>query len=246
MRFSPTLYSLLLALPGGFAVNGFNLLPEVVAAQVVEVDEGTFIVQLGGRTVGTETFRIRRSGFGDNTRTIAQGTLEIVQDGLRQVIQSGLSSLGVGMSLDRYQVEVSAPSELTILLERRGDRMVSETSSEAGFEEREYRQVLAQTPTVVLDRFFAHHYFFIAPYQTPGQISLSAIFPRPGGQSTGTLRMTTVEPVEVGGATIQAQRLELRLDGAVHDIWVDGQNRVLRVQIRSQGYLAVRRDPPPG
>ncbi len=246
MRFSTTLYSLLLALPYGFGVNGFGLLPTAVAAQAVEVDEGTFIVELGGRAVGTETFRIRRSGFGDNARTIAQGTLEIVQDGVRQTIQSALGTVGVGMSLDAYQVRVSAPSELSIRLERRGNRMVSETSSEAGVEEREYRQVRAQTPTVVLDRFFAHHYFFIAPYQTQGEISLSAILPRPGGQSTGTLRTTTVEPLTVGAATIQAQRLELRLDGAVHDIWLDGQNRVLRVQIRSQGYLAVRRDPPPG
>jgi hypothetical protein len=253
MRFSTTLYSLLLALPYGFGVNGFGLLPAAVAAQAVEVtaqavevDEGTFIVELGGRAVGTETFRIRRSGFGDNARTIAQGTLEIVQDGVRQTIQSALGTVGIGMSLDAYQVRVSAPSELSIRLERRGNRMVSETSSEAGVEEREYRQVRAQTPTVVLDRFFAHHYFFIAPYQTQGEISLSAILPRPGGQSTGTLRTTTVEPLTVGAATIQAQRLELRLDGAVHDIWLDGQNRVLRVQIRSQGYLAVRRDPPPG
>ena len=119
--------------------------------------------------------------------------------------------------------------------------MFSETSSVAGFEEREYRQVRAQTPMVVLDRFFAHHYFFIAPHQIPGGIGVSAILPRPGGQSTGTLRMTTVEPVTVGQDTIQAQRLELRLDGVVHDIWLDGQNRVLRVQILSQGYLAERR-----
>lgn len=124
--------------------------------------------------------------------------------------------------------------------------MVSEMSSKAGFEEREYRQALPQTPTVVLDRFFAHHYFFVAPYQTPGGISVSAILPRRGAQSTGTLRMTTVEPITVGGLTIQAQRLELRLDGAVHEIWLDGQNRVLRVQIPSQDYVAVRRDPPPG
>ena len=123
--------------------------------------------------------------------------------------------------------------------------MVSATSSEAGVEEREYREALPQTPTVVLDGFFAHHYFFLAPHQSPGEISLSAILPRRGRQSTGTLRMTTVEPVSVGGATISAQRLELRLDGAVHDIWLDGQNRVLRVQIPSQDYVAVRRDPPP-
>ena len=244
MRFSTTLYSLLLALPGGLCVVRLGVLPEVVAAQVVEVDAGTFIVELGGRVVGTETFRIRRSGFGDNARTIAQGTLEIVQGGSRNMIQSALGTLGVEMSLDAYQVNVSAPSELSIRLERRGSRMVSSTSSEAGVEEREYRQTRGQTPTVVLDRFFAHHYFFVAPYQNPGELSISAILPRPGVQSTGTLRMTTVEQVTIGGDTIPAQRLELRLDGVTHNIWLDGQNRVLRVQIPSLGYLAVRRDPP--
>ena len=161
-------------------------------------------------------------------------------------MQSRLGTIGVGMSLNDYQIKVSAPSELSIVLERGGNRMVSRTSSEAGVEEREYRQVLARTPTVVLDRFFAHHYFFVAPYQTPGGVNLSVILPRPGGQSTGTLRTTTVEPLTIGTVTIQAQRLELRLDGAVHDIWLDGQNRVLRVEIRSQGYVARRREPPSG
>ena len=243
MRFSTTLFALLLVLLAGVCV-GLGVLPEVAAAQAVEVDEGTFIVELGGRVVGTETFRIRRSGFGDNARTIAQGTLEIVQGGLRNMIQAALGTLGVAMSLDAYQVNVSAPSELSIRLERRGSRMVSSTSSEAGVEEREYRQTRGQTPTVVLDRFFAHHYFFVAPHQNPGEVSISAILPRPGVQSTGTLRMTTVEQVTIGGDNIAAQRLELRLDGVTHNIWLDGQNRVLRVQIPSLGYLAVRRDPP--
>ena len=182
MRFSTTLYSLRLALPGGFGVAGlgvigFGLLPQGVGTQAVEVDQGTFIVEMGGRVVGTETFRIRRSGFGDNARTIAQGTLEIVLDGSRQTIQSALGTLGVGMSLDAYQVNVSPPSELSIRLERRGARMVSATSSEAGVEEREYRQTLPQTPTVVLDGFFANQYFFLAPYQSPVEV-------RPFGHSS--------------------------------------------------------------
>ncbi len=236
---------LLFMLLGLVGAAGWGLFPQAMAAQAVEVDEGTFIVEVGGRPVGTETFRIRRSGFGDNARTIAQGTLDIVQEGSRLTIQSLLGTLGAGMSLDAYQVDISSPSELSIRLERRGPRMVSATSSDAGVEEREYRRILPQTPTVVLDRFFAHHYFFVAPHQSPDGISLSVILPRPGGQSTGTLRMTTVEPLVVGGATIPAQRLELRLDGAVHDIWLDGQNRVLRVQSPSLDYAAVRRDPPP-
>jgi hypothetical protein len=244
MRFSKTMCPLILTLLGGLYVNGFGLTPEAAAAQVVDVDEGTFVVELNGRTVGTERFRIRQSGIGSNARTIAQGTLEIVEDGLRQTIQSGISTLGVGMSLDLYDVKVSAPSELSILLERHGDRMVSVTSSEAGVEEREYRQVQARTPTVVLDHFFAHHYFFLTPYQAMGGTNLSVILPRPGGQSTGTLRMIGVEPLPFETATVQAQRLELSLDGAVHEIWLDGQNRVLQVRIRSQGYLAQRVTPP--
>ena len=150
------------------------------------------------------------------------------------------------MLLDAYEVEVSLPSEVLVRLQMRGNRMVSETTSQTGVEEREYREALPQTPTVVLDRFFAHHYFFLAPFQTPAEANLSAIIPRPGDQSNGTLRMTAVEPVTVGPATIEAQRLELRLDGAVHDIWLDGQNRVLRVEIPSQDYVAERLDPPPG
>lgn len=236
-----------LVLACGFSVGGSALFTEAMAAQAVEVDEGTFIVEIGGRAVGTEIFRIRRSGFGDNARTIAQGTLDIVEDGSRQTIQSLLGTVGGGMLLDAYQVKVSPPSELSIRLERRGSRMVSEASSKSGVEEREYRRSLPQTPTVVLDRFFAHHYFFVGAYQAPSEIQLSAILPRPGGQSNGTLRMAEVEPVIIGGkVTIQAQRLELSIDGVVHDVWLDGQNRVLRVQIPSLDYVAVRRDPPPG
>ena len=56
--------------------------------------------------------------------------------------------------------------------------------------------------------------------------------------------MIGVEPLAFETVTVQAQRLELRLDGAVHEIWLDGQNRVLQVRIRSQGYLAQRITPP--
>ena len=246
MRFSTTLYCLPIGLAAGLGLEVFGCVQEATAAQTVEVDQGTFIVELSGRAVGTEAFRILRSGFGDNARTIAQGTLDIVQDGSRQSVQALLGAVGGGMSIEAYQVKVSLPSEVLVRLELRGDRMVGEITSQAGVEEREYREVSPQTPMLVLDRLFAHQYFFVAPHQTPTGVTLSVILPRPGGQLNGTLRMTAVEPVTIGQTTIQAQRLELRLGGAVHDIWLDGQNRVLRVQIPSQEYVAVRRDPPPG
>lgn len=218
--------------------------PGPLSAQAVVLDEGSFLVEVAGQAIGTEQFSIRRSGFGENAQVIAQGTLELSRDGRRQTIRSALGTVGVGMSLDAYQVRVSGSGELQVRLQRRGDRLVAETSSGAGVEEREYRGPSARTPTVVLDEFFAHHYYFLAPFQKPGETRVSIIRPRPGGQVAGVLRMASVEPVTVGNITLQAQRLQLVLEGTVHEVWLDSQNRVLRVEIPAHDYVAVRRSPP--
>lgn len=215
-----------------------------VWAQAVLLDEGSFVVEIGGRAIGTESFRIRRSGFGDNAQVIAQGTLEIAGDAGRQTIQSALGTVGIGMTLDAYQVKVAGAGELQVLLQRRGDRLVAETTSDAGVEEREYRRPSTRRPTIILDRFMAHHYFFLGPYQNPGESSVSIVRPRPGGQTEGVLRMASVEPLSVGDRTLQAQRLQLVLEGAIHELWLDSQNRVLRVEIPGEDYVAARLAPP--
>jgi hypothetical protein len=215
-----------------------------LSAQAVVLDEGSFLVAIDGRSVGTESFRIRRSGFGENAQIIAQGTLELSLEVGDQTVQSALGTVGIGMSLDAYQVKVSGPGALQVLLQRRGDRLVAETTSDAGVEERQYRRPSARTPTVLLDRFLAHHYFFLGPYQNPGETRISVIYPRPGGQAEGMLRMASVEPIALGDRTLQAQHLQLVLAGAIHELWLDGQNRVLRVEIPGEDYVAVRRDPP--
>lgn len=216
-----------------------------LSSQAVVLDEGAFFVEIGGRRIGTETFRIRRAGFGDNTRVIAQGNLDLVEDGESQVIQSALGTVGVGMSLNAYQIKVSSPAELQVRLQRRGNRFISVTTSEAGKEEREYPRLSSQTPTVLLDRFFAHHYFFLAQYLQPEETRISIIHPRPGGQVSGILQMLDVQPVELGVISIQSQRVELLLEGERHEVWLDNQNRVLRVKIASLGYAAIRREVPP-
>jgi hypothetical protein len=225
-------------------VGGLVSTPSYLSGQAVVLDEGAFFVEVGGRRIGTETFRIRRMGFGDNTQVIAQGSLDLVEAGESRVIESALGAVGMGMSLDAYQVKVASRSELQVRLQRQGDRLIAETTSDAGKEEREYRRLSSQTPTVLLDRFFAHHYFFIAQHQRPGETRISIIRPRPGGQVTATLRMLGVQPIEFGAAPIQSQHLELVLEGERHEIWLDNQNRVLRVEIPSLEYAAIRREAP--
>ena len=234
----------MLILAASLVVAGSATIAGPLTAQAVVLDEGSFLVEVGGRPVGTESFRIRRSGFGDNAQVIAQGTLEMAEAGGDQTIQSALGTVGIGMTLDAYQVKVSGASGLQVLLQRRGDRLVAETTSKAGVEEREYRRPSTQRPTILLDRFMAHHYFFLGPYQSPEGSTVSIVRPRPGGQAEGVLRMASVEPLSVGNRTLQAQHLQLVLGGSIHELWLDSQNRVLRVEIPGEDYVAARRDPP--
>ena len=99
-------------------VGGLVSTPSYLSGQAVVLDEGAFFVEVGGRRIGTETFRIRRMGFGDNTQVIAQGSLDLVEAGESRVIESALGAVGMGMSLDAYQVKVASRSELQVRLQR--------------------------------------------------------------------------------------------------------------------------------
>jgi len=49
----------------------------------------------------------------------------------------------------------------------------------------------------------------------------------------------------VGGDPIMARHIKLtEPSGAVRDLWVDAQGRVLKVQLGAQGLTAVRDEPP--
>ena len=55
--------------------------------------------------------------------------------------------------------------------------------------------------------------------------------------------MEHVDPITLGGNTIQAQHLQLIIsNGDIHEIWLDNQNRVLRIEIPKINYIAVRKD----
>jgi hypothetical protein len=218
-------------------------LPTIAFAQAVVLDEGSFVVEIDNRTIGTETFRIRQSSLSENAQTIAQGTLEFTNKDSTQIVQSVLGAVGIDMSLDAYQVKRSGSNSIQVRLQRRGNRIVSETKSGIGITERDYRRSSSRTPTVVLDNLFAHQYFFLTPHQKPGDSRISIIYPQSGKQENAILRMASVEPITSGGTTVQAQHLQLIIsNGDIHEIWLDNQNRVLKIEVPKNNYIAVRRD----
>jgi len=149
----PTLLSLLIALD-----------PVQLVSQAVDLDEGTFVIELDGRVVGTESFKIRSAGSGTDMRIIAQGNTVINTGNTSETIQSALGAVGPTMLVEAYQTRIS-PSNVEINLQRRGDRFLALTSSNLHTEEREYRRISNETPTIILDDLFAHHYFLLLPHQ---------------------------------------------------------------------------------
>ena len=72
------------------------------------VDEGIFLIEIGGQQIGTESFKIRSVGTGTEMRIIAQGELTISTEEADETIQSALGAVGPTMSIEAYQTRISS------------------------------------------------------------------------------------------------------------------------------------------
>ena len=205
-----------------------------VAAQTAIVDEGTFRLSVRGRTVGTETFTIRRTGAGTNATTVAQGRV-VLETG--QQTQAVLEFQGSGLRPAAYQIEVRGDDRQNITGRAAGNRFRATIVSSSGEQMREY---LVSENAVVLDDAVAHqHYFVAAIFESDGRIPI--IIPRQNRQVTAQVRVAGSETIQVAGQEVAARRLTIQISG-LNDrtIWVDTQNRVLRLRIPDQDLLAER------
>jgi hypothetical protein len=220
------------------------LWPVGLVAQAVTLDEGSFVLEIAGRRVGTETFTLRRAGFGVNARIIAQGALELQSDTGRSSARMALQTEGTAMEIRAYQVDVTGANALRLRMSRSGDRFRAEIESEAGVEEREFRAIVGSRPVLLLDRWVAHQYYFLGRMMRSTDRDISVIAPRPGSQRNATLTSSGTEVLRLGETTLQTQRLTLRLDDEEHLVWLDDQNRVIRAEIPAIGFRAIRREIP--
>ena len=206
--------------------------------QNVTLDEGAFVIDVEGRQIATETFRVRRSGQGEAAVVIAEASLAFTGGDIES-LTTLLQARGRDLELKGYQVRLSS-DEVTSLRDN-GQRLEAVTTSPAGQREREYR---GGADAVVLEDLVAHHYYFLGHRARPEARSISVIVPSAGSQARANLIQGNVETVQVAGTQVSAQRLTLDVRGKQHDIWVDQQNRVLRVEIAANSYVAVRRELP--
>lgn len=216
---------------------GALLAPEAASAQTT-LDEGTFRILVGGREVGRETFSIRQSGAGPEAVVVAQGRVTLTS----QDLTSSLELRGAGLRPASYQMQVEGDGSRRIAGRVIGGRFSEQIASASGEQLREY---LASDGAIVADDGVAHQYFFVAQRALDGETAVPLLVPRESKQVMATLRLLGTERIEAGGGTVQARHIVVQpRSGDARDVWVDSRGRVLRVEIKSRDYTAVRSTLP--
>jgi len=216
-----------------------------VVAQNVTLDEGTFAVTMADGAAGTESFTIRQAGGGVDSRVIAQARIQwALSSGTRDVVPL----LEVrGGALFAYQVEISGDKREEIYLRVEGRRFVANVRSDAGEQQREFR---ARPGSVLLEEGVAHQYYILGRVALAAEAAEVEVRPVPvltplsGSLRSFELELGDPEPLPLGGQTVEARHLTLVSGDERHEVWVDAEGRVLRVEVPAIGYVAVREAPP--
>lgn len=206
-------------------------------AQTQVIDEGGFRLMVRGQEVGTETFSIRQTGSGDAIVVIAVG--KIVLDTMRggTTLNSELQTSGSALRPTAYQVQVEGADAERIAGRVVGGRFSARIISAAGEQMREY---LASDGAVVADEGIAHHYYFLAQRVGTAGGRVPIVVPRASQQVMATVAHRGLEAVAVGGSGMQARHIAVTVNGQERHVWVDGNGRVLRVEIPARGFVAER------
>ncbi len=221
------------------SISGFT---GQVQGQIVTIDEGTFDVTVAGRPVGTETFSIVRTGDGADAQTLARAQVRIdMEDGSRQLAPL-LRTEGLAHILSRYQLKTAGIDEREVYVERSGARRLHATVvTSEGQREQEFR---FQPDAVVLEDGVTHHFHFLAARIASGSRTVPVLIPAGRDQLTAEISEGTREGVEIAGTSVSAMRYQVRYGTATRLVWLDDQQRVLRVEDPDSRRVAVRREVP--
>ena len=229
-----------LRLTGALLAAGSLLLARPAAAQLGASDAGVFEIRVGGRQVGTEEFRIQQSGGGGAAEITATGRVRLVLPTGTLDLAPTLRTTGLQANPVSYEVSVGGTSPRRIVGSVGERRFSSRIATPTGEQLREFP---ATEGAPILDDGIAHHYYFVARRTHQGRIPV--IIPRNNRQVMATVRDLGEDNVTIGDETAPLYHLEVQPDGGeVRHVWVDDLGRVIRVEIPSTGYVALRTELP--
>lgn len=209
-----------------------------VTAQGVVVDQGQFQIEIDGQPAGTEDFILRRAGLGRDDAVFASAVVVVEPGDMRWEVRPLLRAIPADGTAESYQVAVTGDDAMDIRLTLQGRRYLATIRSARGDEDREFQ---ARESTRVVEVGVAHHYYFLSDVSDGEQASV--LEPRTSRQLTFSASSRSDVALSIGRRTVSARRVDFVSSGGDdRTVWFDRQGRVLRVEVPSQAWVAVRTD----
>jgi hypothetical protein len=209
----------------------------------VLLDEGTFRIVVSGRDVGSENFSIQQTGAASNRVINARGSVTTDTDGNAEELHSVLQVAGATLQPMAYNLRILRDSREEQIAGRVvAGRFIAKIVSPTGEELREY---LTSDRALLIDQGIVHQYYFLARRVQEGSMRIPIIIPRQSRQISVQVEQGGEERVSVGNQQITARRLIITPSGDhLVNLWVDDQDRVLRLEIPALNLTARRTTPP--
>lgn len=227
---------------GIFAVCAALLAAQPLSARAqatTTLDEGTFRILMDGTEVGTETFTIKRAGVSADAVIDAAGRVNI--DARPDVI-TRLRFSAQNLRAATYQMRIESDPAEVHSGQVAGRRVTARVVSAAGENLREY---LVSEGAEIIDESVAHQHYFLARRVRAGETRIPVISPREGRQHIVQVEVAGEETLTIGGQPVTARKLILRPDqGDPRTVWVDEQDRVLRLELPARRLVAERTAAP--
>ena len=215
------------------AVVSLAAIAAPLAAQVV--DEGSFTITIGGRTGGRENFRITSVTRGTGSEYLAKADAAFGDRKVSPELRTDAS----GAAIDYVATRTGEGAEVWRGLISRG-RLSATITTARGPSAREF---VVPPGAVILDDDLFHQHYFVGRRTQNGRVPV--IIPHRNELTMLTVTTVGPEPLQVGTKELPATHLRfVESSGDAREVWVDGQGRVLKVEVPARRLVAMRDDPP--
>ena len=204
-------------------------------AAALRIDEGSFRITIDGTDVGTERFVIRRTSTSPDALIDATGRVSL---DARPDVLTAVRIAAETLRAADYQVRIESAPEEIYSGRVTGRRVTARVVSSAGENLREY---LVSEGAEVIDESVAHQHYFLARRARAGETRIPVISPREGRQHFVQVEIAGDESLTIAGQTVTARKLVIRPDQReARQVWVDAQDRVLKLELPARRLIAER------
>jgi hypothetical protein len=173
---------------------------------------------------------------------IARGRVVLDTGTGGQEVQASMQLAGTGLRPAAYDLEVRGGESQRINTRITGSRASARISAAAGENMREY---LVADGAVLLDEDVAHQYYFIARRAGSTGASMPIVVPRSSRQVNARVAVSGSGDIAIGGKSLLATHYVVEMaGGATAHVWADARGRVLKVEVPSRSYVAIRTAAP--